>query len=71
MKCPRCSSWLREVEPGPIWLRHFCCDECWRAWHIEIVSWIASDETNPKIRFRKTEYPLYMGRKTRADRLAA
>jgi hypothetical protein len=33
MKCPRCGSWLREIEPGPRWMRHFACDECWSIWH--------------------------------------
>jgi hypothetical protein len=32
LKCPRCATELREVLPGPKWLRHFVCDECWRGY---------------------------------------
>lgn len=35
MKCPRCNSWLREIEPSAIFLRHFICDECWSCWRLE------------------------------------
>jgi hypothetical protein len=70
MNCPRCNSSLREIEPGPIWLRHFLCDECWTAWHFERLGYVTADEIT-KIRYFKTEVWLELGRETREERLAA
>lgn len=67
MKCPRCGESLREIEPGPIYLRHFVCDDCWRAWRLEIFTYTTSDEQNPRIRFRKTDTTLVFGRNQRID----
>ena len=71
MRCPRCTSWLRIIEPGAIFLRHLICDDCWSAWRIEVIRYIASDEENPRIRYKKTETVLIFGRHTREERLAA
>ncbi len=35
MRCPRCGSTLREIDPSLIWLRHFICDECDTAYHFQ------------------------------------
>lgn len=35
MNCPRCGAELREVEPNASWLRHWVCEECFSAWHLE------------------------------------
>jgi len=67
MKCPRCSFLLRMVEPSPRWLRHFCCDECWSCWHLEITRILATDEKNHRIRYWKNDTFLRFGRNARLE----
>lgn len=67
MKCPRCGSLLQMVEPSPVWLRHFRCEECWRAWRLEATRHLTTDPKNARIRYFKNDTYLTPGRNRRPE----
>jgi len=66
MRCPRCDSELRELLPSAVWLRHFVCDDCWSAWHLESARVRAADQTTG-VRYWKNESFLAFGRVCRIE----
>lgn len=66
MKCPRCASKLREVQPNAVWLRHWICDECWSCWHLEWYSYRPEGK-----RYTRSDTRLVLGRNVRLPDLTA
>lgn len=62
MKCPRCGSDLREILPGPKWLRHFVCGDCDSAWRLESRRDLVSEG---KVRYWRYDVSLARGRTPR------